>query len=475
MGLLMYSAFDFKVNKAITGLNTLGTFKTPSGVATELLYIEQPEGVKFYLRDILKYGKVLECLDVQRVIDWIGRGLTWGRLEANPKRLLGALPRVKGVEVGDLAREALGVVKRLLLEYGPITPLLMWDDLEDLVVDEADPDGRPRIFIRARGFGDAYHQLVLFPDKCEVEEKRARNEDGLGFNEYLLNRASERTRTPVTAYNPTGMATDSEFRVRISMNAQPVSRHILAFRKHPGIYWHLGHLIAGGSISLEDSAGLLLASLGIRPFSTDGEPRPILVYGPMGSGKTTMTNAILNTYPPWVRVVAVQDVDEFRILPDRTFALLNTRASTGLGARPITKAQLIANALRTGAQYIFVNEILNPGDARAWIRAVTSGHGGVTNIHAGSLEELLDRLERLGIRNPERLIRDYIITVKMIGKRVVEVKPPSRASLDSQVPVQVLDGLKRLSENPSDYTIIRVLWSSVRCIVESGSIECLSN
>lgn len=114
----------------------------------------------------------------------------------------------------------------------------------------------------------------------------------------------------------------------------------------------------------------------MKPYSIDGEPRGVLVYGPMGSGKTTLTAAIMNTYPPWVRVVAVQDVDEFKVLPIRTFNVLNTRASTGLGAKPITKAELIADAMRTGAQFVFVNEVLNlamPGPGLGPSRVATVG------------------------------------------------------------------------------------------------------
>ncbi|WP_054856067.1 hypothetical protein [Vulcanisaeta sp. JCM 16161] len=97
----------------------------------------------------------------------------------------------------------------------------------------------------------------------------------------------------------------------------------------------MGRLISSGSIDAELAGKILLASLGVKPYSIDGEPRGVLVYGPMGSGKTTLTAAIMNTYPPWVRVVAVQDVDEFRVLPNRTFNVLNTRLARALGLGPL--------------------------------------------------------------------------------------------------------------------------------------------
>ena len=492
----MLTAYDFRVNNPsnIMGYSSLGTVVTPSGVETEVLYLEQPEGVVFYLRDILSYPQYMECMNLAKIVEWFSKGLTWRRLEREPRRLLKTLPRASGkVDLELLAKEALKVAKRFILEYGVITPLLAWEDLQDLVIDEETPEGLPRIFIRARGFGDAYHPVIIEPNKCQLMEegkKEGRKQGGsfnlarlftsqpsmdnvLTFNQYLLNRASERTRTPVTAFNPRAMATDHELRLRVTMHDEPVSGHILAFRKHPARPWHLGRLIAGGSIDVETAGKLLLAALGIKPFSIDGEPRGVLAFGPMGSGKTTLVAALMNTFPPWVRVVAVQDVDEFRVLPDRTFAVLNTRASTGLGARAITKAELIADAMRTGAQFVFVNEILSPGDARAWVRAVTSGHGGASNLHAGSYEELLDRLERLGIAKAAHLVQEFIIAVKLVNKRVVEVRLPKRADFSHPLPEPIRRGLEVLANNPDDYSIIRRMWAEVKCIVEEGSIECL--
>ncbi len=110
----------------------------------------------------------------------------------------------------------------------------------------------------------------------------------MSFNEWLLNRASERTGVPVTAFNPPrGRATDASLRLRVSMFAEPVARSITAFRKHPRTPWTLPRLIGGEGGSIEaggDAARLLLAALGVPPHSRDGgEPRGgVLIYGPMG-------------------------------------------------------------------------------------------------------------------------------------------------------------------------------------------------
>ncbi|GGP19724.1 hypothetical protein GCM10007981_04560 [Thermocladium modestius] len=389
----MFTAFDFTINASNVLANSLGQFSTPSGVVTELFYIEEPGRVTFYPKDMVR-GE-LSCLDLARVLRDLSRGVPLPRVEARILRYVRGGAREESRE--EVRLEAIAVARRFLHEYGVLTPLLEWEDLQDLAVDEAGEEGLPRVFVRARGFGNAYHPVAVTPSKCEARGEGRRwlpaslGLDGvdwgggraLSFNEWLLNRASERTGVPVTAFNPRGRATDASLRLRVSMFAEPVARSITAFRKHPRTPWTLPRLIGEGSIEAGDAARLLLAALGVPPHSRDGEPRGVLIYGPMGSGKTTLTAALMNTFPPFLRVAAVQDVDEFRMLPGRTHALLNTREASGLGVNSIGKGDLIMDAMRSGAQFIFVNEVLGEEDASAWVKAVTSGHGGATNLHAG--------------------------------------------------------------------------------------------
>ncbi|MGC9227726.1 ATPase, T2SS/T4P/T4SS family, partial [Caldivirga sp.] len=392
------------------------------------------------------------------------RGLTISRINSKPTLLLRFIKVRERIDRENALKEIHSLVKRWVLAYGPLTPLLAWGDLSDLVVDPG-----PRVYARVRGIGDGFIPVELEPSQSG-EAAGGLGED-LDVNEYLLNRVSERTRTPITAYNPRAMATDHEFRLRVTAHAEPVNQGSLAFRKHPSRPWTLGHLIQSGGITVEDAGRLLLMAMGRRPFSTNGEPRGVLIIGEMGSGKTTLTNAILNTMPPWVRVSAIQDVDEFLFTPGRSTLLLNTRASTGLGVREISKAELIGDAMRTGAGFVFVNEILYPEDAKAWLLAVTSGHGGVTSIHAGDLDDLVMRLEGFGVVGAGGLIRRSIIVVKMINKRVTNVYYPEKTDPNAPVPSIMIDGLRSIAEAPDDYTRITGLWESLDAWLNPKPLE----
>jgi type IV secretory pathway ATPase VirB11/archaellum biosynthesis ATPase len=214
------------------------------------------------------------------------------------------------------------------------------------------------------------------------------------------------------------MSTYTKLRVRGLIVGDPVSAWVGAYRKHPLGAWTVPALINSGSITPALGAKLLVATAGVYPFVN--RKVPILVIGEMGSGKTTLTAAIANTLPPWERVAFVQDVDEYQPLPGRTYILLNTRESSGLGVRAITKSELIALSMRSGAQYVTVNEVLTAEDVKAWLLAVFSGHGGFTTIHSSDWVDLANRLAAFGVPNPVDVLR-RIIVVQMRDKRAVRV------------------------------------------------------
>jgi type IV secretory pathway ATPase VirB11/archaellum biosynthesis ATPase len=322
------SAYLYFYNKGPEAGDFLGEVEA-YGVVSRVFMDGYPPGAVARVVDMLNYD--WSRFNLPGLIQAMARGLTVARLEAKPRLLLKFIKMPRKADEGEFLREGLALVKRWVLAYGPITPLLAWDGLADLVIDPG-----PRIYIRVRGLGDAYTPVEVEASQDSSILRGIKGVESLSLNEYLLNRVSERTRTPITAYNPRAMTTDAEFRLRVTAHSEPVTAGTLAFRKHPSRPWTMGHLIADGSITVEDAGRLLLMALGYRPYSRNGEPRGVLIIGEMGSGKTTLTNAIMNTFPPWIRVAAIQDVDEFLFTPGRTTLLLNTRASSGLGVREIT-------------------------------------------------------------------------------------------------------------------------------------------
>jgi energy-coupling factor transporter ATP-binding protein EcfA2 len=272
------------------------------------------------------------------------------------------------------------------------------------------------------------------------------------------------------------MATYTDLRLRITMLADPISQFTVAFRKHPSSYWTLPKLIALGSITPALAAKLLVATTGDPNWVENGRKLALLAIGEMGSGKTTLTAALANTLPPDERVAFIQDVDEYQPLPIRSVIMLNTRSATGLGVREITKAELIAYGMRVGAQYLTVNEVLSPEDARAWVLAILSGHGGFTTYHTDGRENLIERLSSMGIANVENIVNRNIIIVLMVNKKAKRVWwprglkwcPNQEPCVEEwpfearPYPEELANALIKASQNFEDYEAIRQVWLEYR-------------
>ncbi len=433
---MVYSAWDFKVNvyHATAGSNveTVEAF----GITTLVYAVQHAWGWRFIMNDVLQYPDVIACADLRKMEQALASGLSLRSL-LEPNRVLKFVPKslLRSVESQKALAEEIGkVFLRWNFGMGVLEPLFRSEMVNDVAVDPLGPDGLPNVHIRAKGFGDAYHQVVIEPNQCMAPSGGGGGGGGLlarlsrlfsgggveeppyPFNQYVLNKYSELTRSPVTMYQPYAMSTYTKLRIRGLIVSEPVSTWVGAYRKHPLGAWTIPALINSGSLTPALAAKLLVATAGVYPFVN--RKVPILVIGEMGSGKTTLTAAIANTLPPWERVAFVQDVDEYQPLPGRTFILLNTRESSGLGVRAITKSELIALSMRTGAQYVTVNEVLTGEDVSAWLLAVFSGHGGFTTIHSSDWVDLANRLTAFGVGNTADVLR-RIIVVLMRDKRAV--------------------------------------------------------
>jgi len=490
-------AIDYRFNQYASGIGREIAVVESFGIRTRVFAVERVDGFEFRLHDDIHYPDIIACADFGRLLLMLAQGVSIERL-TKPNVILKAVPRrlLRGVERADLrevASELANVFIRWYTGFGVLSPVLEGVGggvlFNDINIDAPAPDGSVRIFVRGVGFGDSYHPLIIEPNQCPShgdEEpsgilgrlasifKTSHGDEAeplfkMTFNDYIIERASEATKTPVTSYAPVAMA--SHGGRRFTIVSEPVGNSI-SIRIHPAEYWTLPKLIALNSITPALASKLLVAVTGDRDWVVDGKKRALLVIGEMGSGKTTMTAALANTLPPNDRVVFIQDVNEYRPIPIRSEVPLNTRSATGLGVREITKANLIDIAMRSGADFMTVNEVLNPEDARAWVLAVTSGHSGFTTIHAGDFSDLVRRLRGMGITDAEELINNNIIVLLMDNKKAVKVWWPrglkwcpnqepcaEEAPFEAKPYPEVLaNALIKASLTPLDYETIRQVW-----------------
>lgn len=169
-------------------------------------------------------------------------------------------------------------------------------------------------------------------------------------------------------------------RLRFAITRPPVSRDggSLAVRLLPERWRTLDDLVQAGMISREAS-DLLLEALGAGAS--------VLVAGPTGCGKTTLTAAFTQAIGQRLRLVFVEDGGE---LPRAANSLhIEVTEETAF-------SQAVKFALRQKPNYIVVGEVRG-GEAMALLQAAATGHPGIGTIHAGSIQGALRNLERMAM------------------------------------------------------------------------------
>lgn len=160
-------------------------------------------------------------------------------------------------------------------------------------------------------------------------------------------------------------------------------------RKFPSEPWTITKLMLSKTLSPEIAAWLWLLI---------EHKLPVLIVGGMGVGKTSFANALCGLIPPDKRVGTVEDVPEFNLpVKQQHWQRFFTRESFTLdGKGSIDLFQLVKEMLRYQVEYLIVNEIRGE-EAKVWFQQISSGHGGITTIHADDFSSAISRLKDLGV------------------------------------------------------------------------------
>ncbi len=124
----------------------------------------------------------------------------------------------------------------------------------------------------------------------------------------------------------------------------------------------------------------------------------VMIGGDIGGGKTTMLNAISLFIRPTLKVVSIEDTQEIR-LPHQNWEMMVTRQGLGISAGAIGEGgigaismfDLLRASLRQRPDFIIVGEIRGE-EAYALFQAMSTGHLGLTTIHAENVKGVLHRL-----------------------------------------------------------------------------------
>lgn len=154
----------------------------------------------------------------------------------------------------------------------------------------------------------------------------------------------------------------------------------------------------------------------------------IIISGATGSGKTTLSKALIQHIPKDERLISIEDTPELTIQQPNHVRLFYSKGGQGLAK--VGAKELLESCLRMRPDRVLLQE-LRDGTAFYYIRNINSGHpGSITTVHADSPNlafELLallvkeseggQDLGRDDIRNLLKTSIDVIVQCKRIGGR----------------------------------------------------------
>jgi type IV secretion system protein VirB11 len=189
-------------------------------------------------------------------------------------------------------------------------------------------------------------------------------------------------------------------------------RVVIAIRRPSARVWSLAELagqeLFGGCRAVEDARPAATEDLAALFRARDwrgflaGAVRArltIVVAGATGSGKTTLTKALIGEIPRDERLISIEDAAELAF-PNHGNAVRLFYSKDDQGRARVTPKQLLEASLRLRPDRILLAE-LRGEEAYYFLRNVSSGHpGSITSVHAGSATLAFEQLALLVKESP---------------------------------------------------------------------------
>ena len=144
------------------------------------------------------------------------------------------------------------------------------------------------------------------------------------------------------------------------------------------------------SVELDDlcrPGGALLLRNAVADFST------IVVAGATSSGKTTLLNALSDSFEERTRIITIEDAAELSVQSGHVVRLETRNATEGVGA--VGLRELVRHALRMRPDRIICGE-MRGAEALDLIQAMNTGHrGSMSTVHANTPADAIRRIETM--------------------------------------------------------------------------------
>ena len=270
-----------------------------------------------------------------------------------------------------------------VLGYGPLEPLLMRDDIADIMIN-----GALTSYIEVAG--KVRPAGIRFRDNTQLMNVCQRIVSQVG-------RRVDESSPICDARLPDGS--------RVNVIAPPlaIDGPVLTIRKFKKDKLTLDQLVKFGTITPEGSTILQII----------GRVRcNVIISGGTGSGKTTLLNCLTRYIDSDERIITCEDSAELQLQQPHVVRL-ETRPPNLEGEGEVTMTDLVKNCLRMRPERIIVGEVRGP-EVFDLLQAMNTGHdGSMGTIHSNNPRECLNRIESMiamgGYNLPAKTVREIIV------------------------------------------------------------------
>lgn len=145
----------------------------------------------------------------------------------------------------------------------------------------------------------------------------------------------------------------------------------------------------------------------------------LLISGGVSVGKTSFLNVATVFIPPEFKIISIEDTREIN-LPHENWIPSVARTGFGIpeasGKRygEIDLFDLLRESFRQNPDYVIVGEVRGK-EANVMFQGISSGHPSIGTIHAGSIDDVVKRLETPPIDLPPALIDSLDVIIIMVN------------------------------------------------------------
>jgi flagellar protein FlaI len=142
----------------------------------------------------------------------------------------------------------------------------------------------------------------------------------------------------------------------------------------------------------------------------------ILITGGVSTGKTSMLNTISLFIPDESKIVSIEDTRELNLPHENWIPGVARTGFTGTGVGEVTMFELLRESFRQNPDYLIVGEVRGK-EAYVMFQGMASGHPSISTMHAGSVDDVIKRLQTKPINLSPGLLDSLDIVVVMVHAR----------------------------------------------------------